>query len=52
MVTGIRAARNICGETLDIWSANVDQSYHEEVRKDELEDRAVPIVPRREDPAR
>lgn len=33
MVTAIYAARNICGESFDVWDVNVDDEYHEEVRK-------------------
>ena len=43
----IYAARNICGESYDIWDVNVDDEYHEEVRKPEVTrksqgDRLVP----------
>ena len=30
MLTGIYAARNIMGETCDVWSVNTEASYHEE----------------------
>ena len=30
MLTGIYAARNIMGETCDVWSVNTEDSYHEE----------------------
>jgi protoporphyrinogen oxidase len=39
MMTGVLAARNLCGESNDIWSVNVEQEYHEEGRGAE---RAVP----------
>ena len=32
MVTGVYAARNIDGADYDLWSVNVEQTYHEEVR--------------------
>ncbi len=32
MVTGVYAARNIDGAVYDLWSVNVEQDYHEEVR--------------------
>ncbi len=36
MMTGIYAARNVLGSDYDVWSVNVDRSYHEEfeVEKD------------------
>jgi len=30
MLTGIYAARNIAGESYDLWSVNVEEEYHEE----------------------
>ncbi len=30
MLTGIYAARNIAGQSLDVWSVNVEEEYHEE----------------------
>ena len=41
MVAGLYAARSVAGEKLDIWSINVDESFHEEVRRDEAEPRPV-----------
>ena len=35
MLTGMLAARNIEGETNDLWSVNVERSYHEEFQRDE-----------------
>jgi protoporphyrinogen oxidase len=32
MLTAILAARNLLGEQHDVWSVNVERSYHEEVR--------------------
>ena len=32
MMTGVLAARNIVGESNDIWSVNVEEEYHEERR--------------------
>ena len=29
MMTGVYAARNIMGESLDVWAVNTDKSYHE-----------------------
>ncbi|MDX1643172.1 MAG: NAD(P)/FAD-dependent oxidoreductase [Thermoanaerobaculia bacterium] len=31
MLTGIYAARNIAGQSYDLWSVNVEQEYHEEI---------------------
>ena len=44
MLTGIYAARNILGETNDVWSVNTEMEYHEEVRspKAATADRLVP----------
>lgn len=33
MLTGVYAARNVLGEHYDVWSVNIDQEYHEEVRE-------------------
>ena len=30
MLTGVFAARNICGETYDVWAVNVEKEYHED----------------------
>ncbi len=30
MLTGMLAARNIMGESHDLWDVNVERSYHEE----------------------
>jgi protoporphyrinogen oxidase len=35
MLAGLYAARSVAGETLDLWSINEDESFHEEVREDE-----------------
>jgi protoporphyrinogen oxidase len=32
MLTGVYAARNIVGETHDVWSVNTEMEYHEEAR--------------------
>ena len=37
MVAGLYAARSVAGEELDLWSINVDQSFHEEVSRDEAD---------------
>jgi protoporphyrinogen oxidase len=44
MLAGVSAARNVIGETHDVWSVNVDQEYLEEVvgPEERLEDRLVP----------
>jgi protoporphyrinogen oxidase len=46
MVTGVYAARNIGGAAYDLWSVNVEQEYHEELREDEVaavvDDRLTP----------
>src|SRR5262249_4045743 len=53
MLTAMLAAKNILGQNYDLWSVNVDQEYHEEVRgeKKGIDDLAVvattqPRVPR------
>jgi protoporphyrinogen oxidase len=43
MLTGIYAARNLCGADYDLWDVNVDGEYHEETR---LARSADPLVPR------
>ncbi|MEM8963892.1 MAG: NAD(P)/FAD-dependent oxidoreductase [Acidobacteriota bacterium] len=35
MLAGLFAARNIAGARYDLWSINVEQAFHEEVREDE-----------------
>ena len=44
MLTGVYAARNIVGESHDVWAVNTEQEYHEEGRAPEAapEERAVP----------
>lgn len=44
MVAGMLAARNVAGETHDVWAVNVEQQYHEEVADDSrrVEDRLTP----------
>ena len=44
MLAGLYAARCVAGEKLDLWSINVEQSFHEEVRGEEAEvrDRLTP----------
>jgi protoporphyrinogen oxidase len=49
MLTGLYAARNVAGATLDVWSVNEDQAFHEEVRDGErprVSDRLAPSVVR------
>ena len=38
MLTAMYAARNIAGGSEDVWSVNVDRSYHEEMEVDRDED--------------
>jgi hypothetical protein len=33
MLTGLYAARNVAGAGLDVWTVNVESSFHEEVRR-------------------
>ena len=44
MVAGMLAARNVAGETHDVWAVNVELQYHEEVADDSrrVEDRLTP----------
>ena len=44
MLAGMLAARNVIGETHDVWAVNVEQEYHEEVVDDSrrLADRLTP----------
>jgi protoporphyrinogen oxidase len=45
MLAGLYAARNVAGAELDLWSINEDQSFQEEVRRDEqvgVRDRLTP----------
>ena len=37
MLTGMYAARNVLGASYDVWSVNVDRSYHEEFERAESE---------------
>lgn len=48
MMTGVYAARNIFGETNDVWSVNIEQEYHEESRPESSAsgERLVPMRPR------
>jgi protoporphyrinogen oxidase len=41
MLAGLYAARNVAGAELDLWSINEELSFHEEVRRDEIEGRPV-----------
>jgi protoporphyrinogen oxidase len=55
MLTAMLAVENILGANHDIWQVNVDQDYHEEVRKGEREDQLAllrstqPRVPQRKE---
>lgn len=42
MLTGILAARNIAGGSYDVWSVNVEQTYHEEERGAAASERLSP----------
>jgi hypothetical protein len=47
MLTALLAARNIMGENHDIWTVNVERSYHEEFTKEEwsrVSQKTVPAV--------
>ncbi|MEM9153046.1 MAG: FAD-dependent oxidoreductase, partial [Cyanobacteria bacterium P01_F01_bin.3] len=35
MLTGLLAAKNILGETHDLWSVNVERSYHEDFTREQ-----------------
>ena len=37
MLTAMLAVKNVMGESLDLWSVNVEQDYHEEMTKEEEE---------------
>ena len=41
MLAGLYAARSVAGRELDLWSINVEQSFHEEVSEGEAERPAV-----------
>ncbi len=41
MLAGLYAARNVAGEKLELWSINEEETFHEEVRRDEAEQRGV-----------
>jgi hypothetical protein len=45
MLTALLAARNIMGENHDIWTVNVERSYHEEFTKEEWQARTQPTKP-------
>ncbi len=47
MVTGMLAARNILGESHDVWEVNVEQEYHEEKRDGEAAGKGDRLVPGR-----
>jgi protoporphyrinogen oxidase len=42
MVAGMLAARNVAGESHDVWAVNVEGDYHEEIREREPGDRLTP----------
>jgi protoporphyrinogen oxidase len=39
MLTGVLAAKNVLGESHDLWNVNTERSYHEEFTKEEWEKR-------------
>ena len=41
MLTAILAVRNMFGEYHDLWSLNIDDIYHEEVERGEMESKAA-----------
>ena len=41
MLAGLFAARNVAGAELDLWTINEEESFHEEVRREEGEARGV-----------
>ncbi|MBM4258251.1 MAG: NAD(P)/FAD-dependent oxidoreductase [Deltaproteobacteria bacterium] len=44
MLTGIYAARNVCGGTYEVWSVNTEQEYHEaEQSPQRFTEREVPV---------
>ncbi|KPQ36500.1 MAG: Protoporphyrinogen oxidase [Phormidesmis priestleyi Ana] len=48
MLTGLLAAKNILGETHDLWNVNVERSYHEEFTKEQWNDATKVLKPREE----
>ena len=50
MLTGIYAARNLCGERLDIWDINTEGEYHEEGARERSGERLVPQTVQATDP--
>jgi len=42
MMTALCAARNICGAHNDLWAINSEPDYHEEVKEEDTQARAVP----------
>jgi protoporphyrinogen oxidase len=44
MLTALLAAKNILGETHDIWNVNVERSYHEEFTQEEWQKRQERLV--------
>jgi protoporphyrinogen oxidase len=50
MLTGIYAARNLCGEKLDIWDINTEDEYHEEGTRLRSGERLVPQTVQAADP--
>ena len=48
MLTGIFAARNVCGADFDVWDVNVEGEYHEEASSRRA---AEPLVPKAVQPS-
>ena len=44
MLAGMLAARNVAGESHDVWSVNVEGDYHEEIRESAGGDRQTPAT--------
>ena len=49
MLAGLYAARNVAGESRDLWSINREETFHEEVRREDAARRGVAgrLAPRR-----
>ena len=44
MLTGILAAKNILGESHDLWNVNTERSYHEEVTETSAESKKLELA--------
>ncbi len=43
MMTALCAARNICGAHHDLWAINSEPDYHEEVKEEDAQSKAMPV---------